>query len=195
MKLIFSAVTCVLLVVSSAHADAPTTRPTQGAPVPAVLNFTMKSLDGKDVPLSKYQGKVVLMVNTASKCGYTPQYKGLEALYRKYADKGLVVVGFPSNDFGHQEPGTNDEISTFCSTRYGVTFDLFSKVDVKGADQCDLYKYLTSPDTDPQFPGEVKWNFEKFLIAKDGTIVQRFRSKVTPESEELVKAVEAELAK
>jgi glutathione peroxidase len=164
------------------------------APVPPVLNFKMKTLGGQDVDLSKYQGKVVMMVNVASKCGYTPQYKGLEALYKKYADQGFVILGFPANNFGHQEPGTDTEISEFCQKNYGVDFDMFSKISVKGDDQAPLYKYLTSNDTDPKFAGDVAWNFEKFLIGRNGEIVNRFRSKVTPESEEITKAVEAELA-
>lgn len=164
-------------------------------PVPPVLNFTMKSLDGKDVNLAKYQGKVILMVNTASKCGYTPQYKDLEALHEKYKEKGLVVLGFPANDFKNQEPGTDAEIATFCQDKYGVTFDMFSKVVVTGPEKVALYKYLTESSTDPKFPGEVKWNFEKFLIGKDGTIVARYNSKVKPMSDEVVKSVEAQLAK
>jgi glutathione peroxidase len=164
-------------------------------PVPAVLNFTMNSLDGKPVNLSKYQGKVVLMVNTASKCGYTPQYKGLETLHEKYAEKGLAILGFPANDFGKQEPGTDSEIGEFCQKNYGVKFDMFSKVVVHGEGQCPLYKFLTSSETNPEFPGEIKWNFEKFLIGRDGKIVKRFGSKVAPESEEVTKAIEAELAK
>jgi glutathione peroxidase len=163
--------------------------------VPPVLSFKMKSLDGQDVDLSKYQGKVVLIVNTASKCGYTPQYKDLEALHEKYKDKGLAILGFPANDFGHQEPGTDKQIAEFCHDNYGVTFDMFSKVVVKGPEKVALYKYLTDASTDPKFPGEIKWNFEKFLIAKDGTIVARYRSKVTPMSDEVTKAIDAELAK
>ena len=163
--------------------------------VPAVLNFTMNSLDGKPVNLSKYQGKVVLMVNVASQCGYTPQYKPLEALYEKYKDRGLVILGFPANNFGKQEPGTDKDIADFCEKNYGVKFDMFSKVSVKGDDICPLYQLLTSEKTDPSFPGEVKWNFEKFLISRDGEIVNRFRSKISPDSEEMVKAIEAELAK
>jgi len=164
-------------------------------PVPPALNFTMKSLTGEDVPLSKYQGKVVLIVNTASKCGYTPQYEGLEALYKKYQEKGLVLLGFPSNDFGSQEPGTDKEIAEFCKANYGVTFPMFSKVVVKDDSKVPLYKYLTDEKNDSQKYGEIKWNFEKFLISKDGKIVSRFRSAVTPQSDEVVKAVEAELAK
>lgn len=163
--------------------------------VPAVLNFKMKSLDGKEVDLSKYQGKVVLMVNVASRCGYTPQYKGLQALHKKYAGQGLAILGFPANEFGTQEPGTDVDIHEFCSKNYGVEFDMFSKVVVKGEGICPLYKYLTSEVTDPKFAGDVKWNFEKFLIGRGGQIVNRFLSKVIPESEELTRAIETELAK
>ncbi len=163
--------------------------------VPPVLNFTMKSLDGKSVDLSKYQGKVVLMVNVASKCGFTPQYKQLQALHDKYATKGLAILGFPANDFGRQEPGTNDEIATFCEKNFGVKFDMFSKVVVKGKGQCPLYQYLTSKETDPKFAGPIKWNFEKFLISKKGEVVARFNSPVKPDSPEVIKAIEAELAK
>ncbi|CAN5469296.1 glutathione peroxidase [soil metagenome] len=161
-------------------------------PVPPVLNFKMKSLAGKVVDLSKYQGKVLLMVNTASQCGYTPQYKDLESLYKKYQDKGLVVLGFPADNFGHQEPGSDKQIAEFCEKDFGVTFDMFSKVSVKGDDATPLFKLLTSQAPDA---GEIKWNFEKFLISRDGKIVSRFRSKVNPSSEEVVKAVEQELAK
>ncbi len=163
--------------------------------MPAALDFTMNSLEGQPVRLSSYLGKVVLIVNTASKCGFTPQYKALEQLHETYAPKGLAILGFPSNDFGHQEPGDATQIRTFCTQNYGVKFDMFAKVDVKGDTQCDLYKFLTSPDTDAPFAGPVKWNFEKFLISRDGQIVARFRSKVTPDSPELISAVEAELAK
>jgi glutathione peroxidase len=163
--------------------------------VPDVLNFKMKSLTGKDVDLSKYKGKVVLMVNVASQCGLTPQYEGLEDLHEKYADKGLAILGFPANEFGKQEPGTDAEISEFCKENYGVKFDMFSKVVVKGEGQCPLYKFLTSQETDPKYPGDIKWNFEKFLISRDGQIVKRFEPKVTPESPEVVTAIEAELAK
>jgi glutathione peroxidase len=163
--------------------------------VPDVLNFKMKTLDGKDADLSKYQGKVVLIVNVASKCGYTPQYKGLEALHEKYAGDGLVVLGVPSNDFGMQEPGSGDEIADFCKKTYGVKFDMLAKVPVKGDDKCDLYKFLTSEKTDPKFAGPIKWNFTKFLIGRKGEIIARFESKVEPQSDEVTKAIEAELAK
>jgi glutathione peroxidase len=161
--------------------------------VPAVLQFTMKGLDGKDVDLSKYAGKVVMIVNTASKCGFTPQYGGLEKLHEKYADQGLAILGFPANDFGQQEPGSDVEISGFCTKNYGVKFDMFSKVQVTGADKTPLYKLLTDAGTNPQTPGEVQWNFEKFLIGRDGQLLNRFRSAVKPESEEVTGAIEAAL--
>ena len=173
----------------------PSTQPSAESSVPPVLRFTMKSLDGRDVDLSQYQGKVILMVNTASKCGNTPQYAPLEALYKKYADQGFVILGFPSNDFGHQEPGTDTQISEFCTKNYGVTFDMFSKVDVKGDNICPLYQYLTSPDTDQPFAGTITWNFEKFLIARDGHIAARFKPKTQPDSPQVISAIEAELAK
>jgi len=163
--------------------------------VPAVLNFTMDSLDGKPVPLSKYQGKVVMMVNVASKCGNTKQYKPLQALHEKYADKGLAILGFPANDFGAQEPGTSEDIAAFCEKNYGVKFDMFSKITVKGDAQHPLYKFLTAQETAPQPAGEIKWNFEKFLIGKDGKVAARFAPKTQPDSEEVLKAIDAELAK
>lgn len=192
------AMAAILCVGGVALADAPSpaTQPTtQEANVPGVLDFTMKSLAGNDVNLSQYLGKVVLIVNTASKCGFTPQYGPLEKLHEKYAGQGLAILGFPENDFHHQEPGTDAEISQFCTTKYGVKFDMFSKIDVIGPNICPLYKYLTSADTDKEFAGPVKWNFEKFLISRDGKIVGRWRSKVKPDSPEMVSAIEAELAK
>jgi len=155
----------------------------------------MKTLDGKMADLSKYQGKVVLMVNVACKCGLTPQYKGLQGLHAKYAKEGLSVLGFPANEFGKQEPGADAEISEFCTKNYGVEFDMFSKVVVKGEGQCKLYQFLTSEETNPKFAGPIKWNFEKFLIGRNGQIVARFDPKVKPDSPEVIKAIEAELAK
>jgi glutathione peroxidase len=192
----FSVLAGVMLLISSAIADGlQKPQSTTQKEVPAVLNFKMKSLAGKEVDLSKYQGKVVLIVNVASKCGFTPQYKGLQELHKKYATQGLAILGFPANDFGQQEPGSEQEIGEFCQKNYGVEFDMFSKISVKGPQQSNLYRQLTSEKTDPKFAGEVKWNFEKFLIGRDGEIVARFRSKVAPNSEEMVKAIEAELAK
>lgn len=163
--------------------------------VPAALNFKMKNLSGKEVDLSKYKGKVVLIVNVASQCGNTPQYEGLEDLHEEYGKQGLAVLGFPANEFGKQEPGTDTEIADFCEKNYGVKFDMFSKVVVKGEGQCPLYHYLTSKETDPKFAGDVTWNFEKFLLNRDGEVVARFAPKVKPESKEVKAAIEAELAK
>ncbi len=156
-------------------------------------SIPLKDIDGKDTSLAAYAGKVVLLVNVASKCGYTPQYAGLEALYEKYKDKGLVIVGVPSNDFGGQEPGSAEEIKTFCSSKYNVTFPLLEKAHVKGGEKCALYAALTGPDS--KFPGEVKWNFGKFLIDRNGQLLQRWGSAVKPDAAELVSAVEAALGK
>jgi glutathione peroxidase len=159
----------------------------------SIYDFTMKTIDGKDTPLSNFKGKVVLIVNVASECGFTPQYKGLEALYRKYKDQGFTILGFPANNFGQQEPGTDAEIKTFCTTTYDVTFDLFSKISVKGNDQHPLYRFLTSAKTDPKFSGDVKWNFQKYLIDRNGNIVGKFASSVEPLSNELTSALEQTL--
>jgi len=153
--------------------------------------FTMKTIDGKEQPLASYQGKVVLVVNVASRCGHTPQYEDLEATYRKYGAKGLAILGFPANNFGSQEPGSDSEIKEFCKTSYDVTFDLFSKISVKGEDQHPLYRYLT---TETPFKGDVKWNFQKYLIDKKGNIVAMYPSRVKPTDEEVVRKIEALLA-
>lgn len=158
-----------------------------------MLQGTMTSLAGQQVDLTQYLGKVLLIVNVASECGYTPQYAGLQALYDKYGPSGLMVLGFPCNQFGHQEPGSSAQIAQFCQKNYGVTFDMFEKVDVNGRNQCDLYKYLTAPDTNPKYAGPIQWNFEKFLIARDGAIAARFGSSVAPESKALVEAIQREL--
>lgn len=157
-----------------------------------ISDIAVKNIEGKEEAFADYQGKVLLIVNVASYCGYTPQYKGLEQLNQDYKDKGLQVLGFPCNDFGAQEPGTNEEIATFCETSYGVSFDLMDKVHAKGAEQHPLYQTLTN-SVEPQ--GDVAWNFEKFLISKQGEVVARFGSGVTPTSDELIQAIEAELAK
>ncbi len=159
----------------------------------SIYDFTMKNIDGKDVPLSKYKGKVVLIVNVASRCGFTPQYKDLEALYRRYKERGFVILGFPANNFGSQEPGTNAEIKEFCSTTFGVTFDMFSKISVKGDDEHPLYRFITSKNTDPQFAGDIQWNFQKYLVSRDGKIVGKFLSAVKPLSEEVTGSIEREL--
>lgn len=157
-----------------------------------IYDFTLPSIDGKPMPLADFKGKVVLLVNVASRCGYTPQYAALESLYEKYKDQGFVIVGFPANNFMGQEPGTNEEIKTFCSRKYNVTFPLYSKVSVKGDDQTPLYQYLTK-QIDPSVAGEIKWNFTKFLVDRNGHVVQRFEPAVTPDSKEVVSAVEKQL--
>lgn len=157
-------------------------------------DFTVQDIDGKEISLSDYKGKLILVVNVASKCGYTPQYEGLQKIYDKYKDNGFVVLGFPANNFNGQEPGTDQEIKQFCTLEYGVEFPMFSKVSVKGDDQSDLFSFLTSlPNED--FEGEIKWNFEKFLIDQNGSLSRRFRSNIEPESEELISAIEEYLNK
>jgi glutathione peroxidase len=153
-------------------------------------NFKMKDIDGKDVKLKKYKGKVLLVVNTASKCGYTPQYEGLQAIYDKYRARGFYVLGFPANNFGGQEPGTESEIKEFCTTKYKVTFPMFAKISVKGDDQDGLYKFLTNKETNPEFGGDITWNFNKFLIDRKGNIVARFTSKDKPDGEAVMNAIE-----
>ncbi len=155
-----------------------------------VYQFTMNSIDGVPLPLSNFEGKVMLIVNVASKCGFTPQYEGLEALYEKYKDRGLVIVGFPANNFMAQEPGTNEEIKTFCSTKYNVKFPLYSKISVKGEDKAPLYRFLTDTNANPKTGGEIKWNFTKFLVDRKGKVIARFESAVKPESSELTTAIE-----
>jgi glutathione peroxidase len=157
-----------------------------------ISDIAVKNIEGKSETFADYQGKVLLIVNVASYCGYTPQYKGLEQLNQDYREQGLRVIGFPCNDFGAQEPGTNEEIAKFCETSYGVSFDMMDKVHAKGSEQHPLYKTLTN-SVEPK--GDVAWNFEKFLISKQGEVVARFGSGVTPTSSELIQAIEAELAK
>lgn len=157
-------------------------------------DFNLQSLDGKPVDLSKYKGKTILVVNTASNCGFTKQYAGLEALNQKYAKQGLAILGFPANNFGGQEPGSNSEIGEFCQKNFGVKFDMFSKLSVKGDDQAPLFRYLTT-QANPDLTGEIGWNFEKFLVSRDGKLVARFKSGVAPDAPELNQALEAELAK
>jgi glutathione peroxidase len=158
-----------------------------------IYDFTLPSIDGQPMPLADFKGKVVLVVNVASRCGYTPQYSALEALYEKYKGQGFVIVGFPANNFGAQEPGTNEEIKTFCSRKYNVTFPMYSKVSVKGDDQTPLYQYLTK-QTGSLIAGEIKWNFTKFLVDRNGNVVQRFESAITPDSKDVVSAVEKQLS-
>ncbi len=154
---------------------------------PKLYSFTVKTIDGKDKPLSDYKGKVLLIVNVASKCGHTPQYKGLQSLYEKYKDKGFVILGFPANNFLWQEPGTDDEIKNFCTLNYGVTFDMFSKISVKGKDQHPLYRYLTE---ESPVPGAVKWNFQKYLVDRNGNVAAKFAPGVKPDEKEVIDKIE-----
>jgi len=160
----------------------------------SVLDFKVKDIDGKDVDLSKYRGEVFLVVNTASLCGHTPQYKDLEAIYQKYKGKGFEVLAFPANEFGFQEPKDNPEIKEFCTSTYKITFPLFSKIVVKGDGIHPLYRFLTSSDTDPKFAGPIDWNFAKFLVNRKGEVVARFKPDEAPDSEPVTRAIEAALA-
>ena len=159
-----------------------------------VTKYKMKDIDGKEVDLSAYQGKVLMVVNVASKCGLTPQYTQLVALHKKYKDQGFEVIGFPANNFMGQEPGTNEEIKTFCSTKYGVEFPIMSKISVKGDDIDPLYAELTSTEKNGEFGGEIKWNFTKFLVGRDGKVIDRFEPPVKPDAPEVVTAIESAIA-
>lgn len=177
-----------LLVAALPAASAPP-RPA-GSP----LDFTVKTIDGQDASLSVYKGKVLLIVNSASQCGYTPQYKGLEEIYGKYKDQGFEVLAFPANEFGAQEPGTNEEIKAFCTGRYKTTFPLFSKIVVKGEGIHPLYQFLTSAETNPKFAGDIPWNFTKFLVDRDGQVIGRFEPKDEPTAPKVTQAIESALA-
>ena len=172
-----------------AETPKPATRPA------SVLDFTVTDNGGSIVNLStKYKGKVLLIVNVASKCGFTPQYKALEKLYTTYQPRGFEILAFPANEFGHQEPGTDEQIRAFCTDKYNVTFDLFSKIVVKGEGQAPLYQFLTDKQTDPAYAGDIKWNFTKFLVSRDGKLVARFESPVKPNDPSVIQAIESQLA-
>jgi glutathione peroxidase len=158
-----------------------------------IFNIKVEDIDGNERTLETHKGKVMLIVNVASKCGFTYQYESLEAVYQKYKDEGLVIIGFPSNDFLGQEPGTDEEIKQFCTLTYGVTFPMFSKVTVKGRQMHPLYRFLTSKETNPDFSGRITWNFNKFLVSRKGEIVNRFGSKDEPDSMEITNAIEEAL--
>ena len=181
MSKIFSLLLTVVFVITL---SAQENKKKMEAPI---YNFTLKTLEGKEKSLADYKGKVVMVVNTASFCGYTPQYKDLEAIYKQYKEKGFVVIGFPANDFGKQEPGNDGDIAAFCERNYGVTFPMFSKISVKGDDIHPLYKYLT---TETQFKEEIGWNFTKFLVDKNGNVVAKFASKVKPTEKEVTAKIE-----
>ena len=159
-----------------------------------VYDFTLNSIDGQPTALSSFRGKVVLLVNVASRCGYTPQYTALQSIYEKYKDRGFVIVGIPANNFGGQEPGTNQEIKTFCSAKYHVTFPMMAKVSVKGSDSTPLYQFLTDKTANPETGGEIGWNFTKFLVGPDGKVIARFDSAVEPDSPRITEAIEKALA-
>lgn len=180
MKIIFLLLATIMTTVFSTHAAG------------SLYDIPLKDIDGKDTTLKPYAGKVLLVVNVASHCGFTPQYTALEAIFQKYSAQGLVVCGFPCNQFGGQEPGTDAEIMQFCTAKYDVTFPMFAKLEVNGANRHPLYVALAGADS--PFPGNIKWNFTKFLIGRDGKILNRFDSKVKPDSDEVTKAIEAALA-
>ena len=180
MKILLVLSALLLLQVVCAHA------------ADSIYDISLKDIDGKSTSLKAYKGKVLLIVNVASHCGYTPQYAGLEALYEKYKGKGFAVLGFPCNQFGGQEPGTNEEIKQFCSSKYQVMFPLFDKIEVNGPNRHPLYLALAGKDA--SFPGDIKWNFSKFLIGRDGKILKRFESAAKPDSAELTQALESALA-
>ena len=161
----------------------------------SVLSFTVNNIENEPVDLNIYNGKVLLVVNVASKCGFTPQYKELEEIYKKYNSKGFEILAFPANNFLNQEPGTNEEIKSFCSMEYGVTFPLFAKISVKGDDIHPLYHYLTEEQTNPDFAGKIKWNFTKFLVDRNGFVVNCFGSRTKPDDPQVIKAIELELKK
>lgn len=183
-------------VASAAYKYGMILNPSPTAPPPekSIYDFTMKNIDGQNVKLNTYKGKVVMIVNTASKCGYTPQYEGLQGLYDKYKDKGMVILGFPANNFMGQEPGTEAEIKEFCTLKYKVTFPMFAKISVNGKDQHPLYNFLTNKATNPEFSGDVSWNFNKFLVDRSGKVVARFGSKDKPDGEAVTAAIEKYLA-
>lgn len=182
----------VLGLVGTASGCTPGPPATKGA---RPLSHIVRDIDGKEVHLAKYDGRVAMIVNVASKCGFTPQYAQLEAIYRQYKDRGFVILGFPCNDFLWQEPGSNEEIKAFCTTRYNVTFDMFAKISVRGKNTSPLYIDLTSKKVNGPFGGAIKWNFTKFLVARDGSVVARFAPATPPDAPEVISAIEAELAK
>jgi glutathione peroxidase len=190
-------VVCVAAIILSAYGfgylGSSASNVSKTPNVKSFYEINVTDIDGNDVNLGKYQDKVVMFVNTASKCGYTPQYEGLQAIYDKYKDRGFVILGFPANNFNGQEPGTNEEIKEFCTLKYKVTFPMFAKISVAGEDQHPLYQYLTGARTNPEFAGEITWNFNKFLANEKGEIIARFSSKETPDSKEVTKAIEKAL--
>lgn len=189
-------VSLIGLVIALAYKYGMIFNPSPKEPVEAssIYDFTLKDIDGNDVNLGKYKGNVLLIVNTASRCGYTPQYEALQAIFERYRDQGFYVLGFPANNFMGQEPGTEKEIKAFCTLKYNVTFPMFSKISVTGSDQHPLYRFLTNKKTNPEFGGDISWNFNKFLINRNGKIVARFGSKEKPDDPAVIAAIEKALA-
>lgn len=183
----------IFLIVNLISASDKSLKTNEGKNMESVYEFSVKDINGKDVSLSDFKGKVLLIVNVASKCGYTRQYSGLQKIYDKYKEQGFEILAFPCNDFGGQEPGTNEEIAEFCSTNFNVTFPLFDKIKVLGEDKNPLYKMLTNNSNLEK--GDINWNFEKFLISKEGEVIARYKSSVEPESDAVAKAIEQELNK
>lgn len=179
-------------IVAAAYKYGFILNPSPASPPPekSIYEFSMKDIDGKEVKLDVYKGKVIMIVNTASKCGLTPQYEGLQSLYDKYKDKNFVILGFPANNFMGQEPGTEKEIKDFCTLKYNVTFPMFAKISVKGTDQHPFYTFLTNKESNPGFDGDISWNFEKFLVDKNGKVIARFSPRTTPDDAKLIEAVE-----
>ncbi len=191
MNRVIAALVCACLAAGALSAqEAKPVEPASG-----IYSIKLRTIDGEDTTLAAYRGKVLLIVNVASRCGFTPQYKGLQELHAQNRDKGLVVLGFPSNDFGRQEPGSEAEIKSFCSTKFGVDFPLFAKIVVKGPEKHPLYKFLTEKETNADFSGEVAWNFTKFLVDRNGKVIARFGSRDKPDGEKMMQAVAEALAK
>lgn len=189
-----SLILCAAFAAMTAMALGTTLRAEEKTVPASPLEFKVQDITGKEVDLQQYKGKVVMIVNVASKCGLTKQYEGLQALHEKYKDQGFVILGFPANNFGGQEPGSNEEIQQFCSSRFHVTFDMFAKVSVKGDDIAPLFQWLTSEETNKGHAGEIAWNFNKFLIGRDGKVIDRFEPRTAPEEEAVGKAIETALA-
>ncbi len=190
----FTLIAVIVLCLTINVAPATEASARQEKKPTSVLDFTLPLIDGKPMPLKEFKGKVLLLVNVASKCGFTGQYEGLQKLYDTYQDRGFSVLGFPANDFLGQEPGSNEEIAQFCQSTYGVSFPMFAKISVKGKDQHPLYKFLTEPVTNPGYSGKISWNFNKFIINRQGKVVARFGSMTKPQSARLVAEIEKALS-
>jgi len=193
MLRVLTLLTATVLVAGLISSPRAEDKEAKESETPKALDFKVKSLEGKEVDLKDYEGKVVLIVNVASQCGLTPQYEELEALHEKYGEKGLAILGFPCNQFLQQEPGTAEEIREFCTTNYKVKFDLFEKIDVNGEKASPLYKHLTALETEPKGAGDISWNFEKFLLDREGNVIARFEPKTKPSDKKVVETIEKAL--